>query len=55
MAKMTEQFKEPLYQAVPAVKNKRIFNMTRDKWNFGPYLVDKAVDELIEQVSRSQK
>ncbi|MGG4455843.1 AraC family transcriptional regulator [Brevibacillus porteri] len=55
MAQMTEQFKEPLYQAVPAVKNKRIFNVTRDKWNYGPYLVDKAVDELIEQVSRSQK
>ncbi|WP_174887638.1 hypothetical protein [Cohnella herbarum] len=35
----------------PAVKNNRIINVTRDKWNYGPYLVDQAVDELLEQVN----
>jgi iron complex transport system substrate-binding protein len=55
MVEMTKLFQEPLYKAIPAVKNNHIINVTRDKWNYGPYLVDEAVDALIEQVEQSQK
>ncbi|WP_138754556.1 ABC transporter substrate-binding protein [Paenibacillus sinopodophylli] len=55
MAKMTELFQEPIYQAIPAIKENRIINVTRDKWNYGPYLVDEAVDALIEQVAKVHK
>jgi iron complex transport system substrate-binding protein len=55
MVQMTELFKEPLYQAIPAVKNNLIINVSRDKWNYGPYLAEEAVDALIEQVALSQK
>ncbi|WP_053372883.1 AraC family transcriptional regulator [Paenibacillus sp. FJAT-27812] len=55
MVHMTELFKEPLYQAIPAVKNNRIINVSRDKWNYGPILAEEAVDALIEQVALSQK
>ncbi|WP_431087650.1 helix-turn-helix domain-containing protein [Paenibacillus sp. 8b26] len=47
-------FSEPVYQIIPAVKNKHIINVSRDKWNNGPYLVDEAVDSLIEQISQIQ-
>lgn len=51
MVQLEKLFAEPVYQTIPAVKNNRIINVTRDKWNYGPYLVDQAVDELIEQVN----
>lgn len=46
-----DRIKDPLYISLPAVKNNRIFNVSREKWNYGPYLVDQAVDELIGQMS----
>ncbi len=46
-----ELFESPIYQTIPAVKEKRIFNVSREKWNYGPYLVEQGVDELIKQVS----
>ncbi|CAM4451828.1 ABC-type Fe3+-hydroxamate transport system substrate-binding protein [Paenibacillus endophyticus] len=55
MAQMMELFQEPVYQAIPAIKENRIINVTRDKWNYGPYLVDEAVDALIEQVAKAHK
>ncbi|MFD0672792.1 hypothetical protein [Cohnella sp. GCM10027633] len=54
MASLTEKFKEPLYQSIPAVKNNRVINVSRDKWNYGPYLVDEAVDEFIEKMKQLQ-
>ncbi|MEK0315600.1 helix-turn-helix domain-containing protein [Cohnella sp. 56] len=54
MATLRELFKDPLYSSLPAVKNNRIFNVSREKWNYGPYLVDQAVDELIGQMSKLQ-
>lgn len=54
MVALQEKFKEPLYQAIPAVKNNRIINVSRDKWNYGPYLVDEAVDEFIEKMKQLQ-
>ncbi|WP_145408303.1 ABC transporter substrate-binding protein [Paenibacillus xylanexedens] len=55
MGQMMDLFKEPVYQSIPAVKNKRIINVSRDFWNYGPYTVDKGVDVLMEQVSHLQK
>ncbi|WP_188888639.1 AraC family transcriptional regulator [Paenibacillus radicis (ex Gao et al. 2016)] len=55
MGPMTELFSGSLYQAVPAIKNNRVINVTRDKWNYGPYLVDEAVDEFVQKVMDSQK
>jgi iron complex transport system substrate-binding protein len=54
LGEMMELFKEPVYQAIPAVKNNRVINVSRDKWNNGPYTVDSGVDALIEQVSKLQ-
>ncbi|SFK29616.1 hypothetical protein [Brevibacillus centrosporus] len=51
---MLERFKEPLYQSIPAIKNNRVINVTRENWNFCPYLVDKAVDDLISQMNKLQ-
>nr|WP_183193053.1 ABC transporter substrate-binding protein [Brevibacillus nitrificans] len=51
---MLERFKEPLYQSIPAIKNNHVINVTRENWNFGPYLVDKAVDDLISQMNKLQ-
>lgn len=47
---LLERFKEPLYQGIPAIKNNRIINVSRENWNYGPYLVGKAVDDLISQM-----
>ncbi|WP_258166256.1 hypothetical protein [Paenibacillus sp. PCH8] len=55
MEQMMELFKEPVYQSIPAIKNHRIINVSRNYWNYGPYLVDKGLDSLIEQVSKLQK
>lgn len=55
LEEMTKLFQEPLYKAIPAVKNNRVLNITRNKWNYGPDLVDEAVDALIAQVEQSQK
>lgn len=55
MPEMMKTFQEPVYQTIDAVKNNRIINVTRDKWNYGPYLVDEAVDAFIEQVGLSLK
>lgn len=55
MEQMMELFSSPLYQSIPAVKGNRIINVTRDKWNYGPYLVEEAVDTLIEEVAKSQQ
>ncbi|BBI30970.1 ABC transporter substrate-binding protein [Cohnella abietis] len=55
MKAMTELFKEPLYQSIPAIKNNRVINVSRDKWNYGPYLVDEGVDILIEEVTKLLK
>ncbi|GGF67398.1 hypothetical protein GCM10010912_10460 [Paenibacillus albidus] len=52
---MTELFKEPVYQTIPAVKNNRIINVSREKWNYGPYTVEQGVDALIQQVSQLQQ
>ncbi|MBW7475508.1 helix-turn-helix domain-containing protein [Paenibacillus oenotherae] len=54
MGQLEETLKEPVYQTIPAVRNNRIINVTRDKWNYGPYVVDEAVDELIEQMKGLQ-
>ncbi|REK75781.1 AraC family transcriptional regulator [Paenibacillus paeoniae] len=54
LPEMTERFSEPLYQSVPAIQEDRVINVTRDKWNYGPYKVEEAVDELMEHVSRLQ-
>ncbi|MDG0809188.1 ABC transporter substrate-binding protein [Cohnella rhizosphaerae] len=54
MAELTELFKDPLYSTLPAVKNNRIINVSRQKWNYGPYRVDEAVDELIAQMNKLQ-
>jgi iron complex transport system substrate-binding protein len=54
MANLTQLFQAPLYQSIPAVKNNRIINVTREKWNYGPYLVDEAVNELIAQMNKLQ-
>lgn len=51
VAQMEELFKKPLYQSIPAVKEKRIINVPRTKWNFGPYLTEQAVDELYEKLN----
>lgn len=51
---LLERFKEPLYQGIPAIKNNRIINVSRENWNYGPYLVDKAVDDLISQMKNLQ-
>ncbi|MBU8713217.1 ABC transporter substrate-binding protein [Brevibacillus parabrevis] len=51
---LLERFKEPLYQGIPAIKNNRIINVSRENWNYGPYLVDKAVDDLIAQMKNLQ-
>ncbi|MFF2483786.1 ABC transporter substrate-binding protein [Paenibacillus sp. NPDC058071] len=51
---MLERFKEPLYQEIPAIKNNRVINVSRENWNYGPYLVDKAVDDLISQMNKLQ-
>lgn len=51
---LLERFKEPLYQGIPAIKNSRIINVFRENWNYGPYLVDKAVDDLIAQMKNLQ-
>jgi|GEM_PF-2237608 len=51
---LLERFKEPLYQSIPAIKNNRVLNVTRENWNYGPYLVDKAVDDLISQMNKLQ-
>ncbi|WP_139992260.1 ABC transporter substrate-binding protein [Paenibacillus paridis] len=55
LPEMTKLFQEPVYQAIPAVKNNRIINVTRNKWNYGPYLVDEAVDAFIEAVGVTLK
>ncbi|MCW3791531.1 AraC family transcriptional regulator [Paenibacillus sp. LS1] len=55
MEQMMELFKEPVYQSIPAIKNHRIINVSRNYWNYGPYLVDKGLDSLIEQVSKLQE
>ncbi|WP_341347515.1 ABC transporter substrate-binding protein [Paenibacillus sp. FSL H3-0469] len=55
LAAMRELFKEPVYQSIPAVKNNRIINVSRDNWNNGPYTVERGVDALIEQVSKLQE
>ncbi|MDF2837195.1 MAG: hypothetical protein K0Q63_2835, partial [Paenibacillus sp.] len=54
MAEFGKLIEEPVYQAIPAVKNKRIINVSRDMWNYGPYLVDQATDALIEQMNKLQ-
>lgn len=55
MEQMMELFNEPVYQSIPAIKNHRIINVSRNYWNYGPYLVDKGLDSLIEQVSKLQE
>jgi len=55
MEEMTKLFQEPLYKAIPAIKDNRVINVSRNMWNFGPNLVDEAVDALIAQVEQSQK
>ncbi len=55
LPEMMELFREPVYQSIPVVKNNRVINVTRDKWNFGPYKVEEAVDEFIEHVTRLQQ
>jgi len=55
LPQMQELFKEPVYQSIPVVKENRVINVTRDKWNFGPYKVESAVDELIERVTQLQQ
>ncbi len=52
MVQTTELFKSPVYQTIPAIKNNRVYNVSREKWNYGPYLVDEGVDELMEHVSK---
>ncbi|AIW40992.1 helix-turn-helix domain-containing protein [Paenibacillus polymyxa] len=54
LTQMKELFSEPVYQTIPAVKRNHIINVSRDKWNYGPYLVDEAVDSLIEQIAQIQ-
>ncbi|WFR65093.1 AraC family transcriptional regulator [Paenibacillus amylolyticus] len=54
MEQMMELFNEPVYQSIPAIKNHRIINVSRNYWNYGPYLVDKGLDSLVEQVSKLQ-
>lgn len=54
MVEFGKLIEEPVYQAIPAVKNKRIINVSRDMWNYGPYLVDQATDALIEQMNKLQ-
>ncbi|WP_341280842.1 helix-turn-helix domain-containing protein [Paenibacillus sp. FSL H8-0537] len=55
LVEMNKLFQEPLYQSIPAIKNNRIINVSRDKWNYGPYLAEQAVDEMIEKVAQLQK
>ncbi|WP_338554324.1 helix-turn-helix domain-containing protein [Paenibacillus sp. KS-LC4] len=55
LVEMNKLFQEPLYQSIPAIKNNRIINVSRDKWNYGPYLAEQAVDEMIEKVAKAQK
>lgn len=54
MATLTELLKDPMFSALPAVKNNRIINVSRDKWNYGPYRVEEAVDDLIAQMNKLQ-
>ncbi|MFC3798953.1 helix-turn-helix domain-containing protein [Cohnella sp. GCM10012308] len=54
MVELTALFKEPLYSALPAVKNNRMINVSREKWNYGPYRVDEAIDDLIAQMNKLQ-
>ncbi|THF81648.1 AraC family transcriptional regulator [Cohnella fermenti] len=51
LANFKEMIQKPVYRTIPAVQHGRIINVTRDKWNYGPYLVDQAVDELIDQMN----
>ncbi|WP_366294181.1 AraC family transcriptional regulator [Paenibacillus sp. AN1007] len=55
MDQMMELFEEPVYQSIPAIKNNRIINVSRNYWNYGPYLADKGLDSLIEQVKNLQQ
>ncbi|WP_337100392.1 ABC transporter substrate-binding protein [Paenibacillus sp. YIM B09110] len=55
MGPLKELFSEPLYQAVPAIKSNHIINVSRDKWNYGPYRVEQGVDELVEQITQFKK
>ncbi|MFD2329046.1 hypothetical protein ACFSR7_07280 [Cohnella sp. GCM10020058] len=52
---MTELFREPLYSALPAVKNNRMINVSREKRNYGPCRVDEAVDDRIAQMNKLQE
>ncbi|MEK8127129.1 hypothetical protein WMW72_04305 [Paenibacillus filicis] len=52
LPKMMELFQSPLYKTIPAVKNNRIYNVSREKWNSGPYLVEEGVDQLMGQLSK---
>lgn len=52
---MLDLFEQPLYQTIPAVNNDRIINVSRNKWNYGPYLVEEAVDELIKLVNEKME
>jgi iron complex transport system substrate-binding protein len=54
MDQMMELFEEPVYQSIPAIKHNRIINVSRNYWNYGPYLADKGLDSLIEQVKKLQ-
>ncbi|WP_434749955.1 AraC family transcriptional regulator [Paenibacillus amylolyticus] len=55
MDHMMKLFEEPVYQSIPAIKNNRIINVSRNYWNYGPYLADKGLDSLIEQVKKLQE
>lgn len=55
MDQMMELFEEPVYQSIPAIKNNRIINVSRNYWNYGPYLADKGLDSLIDQVKKLQE
>ncbi|MGQ8872681.1 AraC family transcriptional regulator [Paenibacillus sp. TSA_86.1] len=55
MDQMMELFEEPVYQSIPAIKHNRIINVSRNYWNYGPYLADKGLDSLIEQVKKLQE
>lgn len=51
---LVERFKEPVYQGIPAIKNNRVININRENLNYGPNLVEQAVDELITQMNALQ-
>ncbi|WP_270167262.1 helix-turn-helix domain-containing protein [Paenibacillus sp. SYP-B4298] len=55
LAQMEAEFQQPIYQTVPAIKEGRVINVARNKWNFGPYLAEQAVDELFEKLNASFK